>query len=58
MRFQMITKSAHYEPNPDHPTIRLMRKLSTRQGFIDEVYTRLPAEKTMLKHTGQWSMIT
>ncbi len=44
--------------NPDHPTIRLMRKLSTRQGFMDEVYTRLPAEKTMLKHTGQWSMIT
>jgi len=40
--------------NPDHPTIRLMRKLSTRQGFIDEVYTRLPAEKTMVE--AYWSV--
>ena len=40
--------------NPDHPTIRLMRKLSTRQRFMDEVYTRLPAEKTMVE--AYWSV--
>lgn len=52
----MIIKSAHYEhqPRSPHPTIRMMRKLSTRQGFIDEVYTRLPAEKTMVE--AYWSV--
>ena len=34
--------------NPNDPTIRLMRKLSTREGFIDEVYTRLPEHRTMV----------
>lgn len=34
--------------NPNDPTIRLMRKLSTREGFIDEVYTRLPQHRTMV----------
>jgi len=34
--------------NPDNPFIHLMRKLSTRDGFIDEVYRRLPAHKTMV----------
>lgn len=34
--------------NPDDPTIKLMRKLSTREGFIDEVYQRLPAHRTMV----------
>ena len=34
--------------NPNDPTIRLMRKLSTREGFIHEVYTRLPQHRTMV----------
>ena len=34
--------------NPDDPSIRLMRKLSTREGFIDEVYTRLPSHRSMV----------
>lgn len=34
--------------NPDDPSIRLMRKLSTREGFIDEVYTRLPTHRSMV----------
>ena len=34
--------------NPDDPTIKLMRKLSTREGFIDEVYQRLPAHRKMV----------
>ena len=34
--------------NPDDPGIRLMRKLSTREGFIDEVYTRLPTHRSMV----------
>ena len=31
-----------------------MLKISTRQGFIDEVYTRLPGEKTMVE--AYWSV--
>ena len=34
--------------NPDDPAIRLMRKLSTKDGFIDEVYTRLPTHRSMV----------
>jgi len=34
--------------NADDPSIRLMRKLSTREGFIDEVYTRLPTHRSMV----------
>lgn len=34
--------------NPDDPTIKLILKLSTREGFIDKVYKRLPGHKTMV----------
>ena len=34
--------------NTDDPRIRLMRKLSTREGFIDEVYHRLPFHRSMV----------
>ena len=44
--------------NPDHSTIRLMRKLSTCQGFIDEVQIRLPAEKSMVEAYWSLEMIT
>jgi len=40
--------------NPEDPTIRMMRKISTRKGFIDEVYIRLPGEKTMVE--AYWSV--
>ena len=51
---QMIHDPHTMSFNPDDPTIKLMRKLSTREGFIDEVYTRLPAEKTMVE--AYWSV--
>ena len=34
--------------NTDDPRIRLMRKLSTREGFIDEVYHRLPFHRSFI----------
>ena len=40
--------------NPDDPAIRLMRKLSTRDGFIEEVYQRLPTHPTMVE--AYWSV--
>lgn len=40
--------------NPDDPSIRLMRKLSTREGFIDEVLNRLPLYKSQID--SYWSV--
>jgi len=40
--------------NPDDPSIRLMRKLSTREGFIDEVLNRLPIYKSQID--SYWSV--
>ncbi len=40
--------------NPDDPSIRLMRKLSTREGFIDEVLNRLPFYKSQID--SYWSV--
>ena len=34
--------------NPDDPSISMMRKLSTREGFIDEVYNRLPIPRSVV----------
>ena len=40
--------------NPDDPNVKMMRKLSTREGFIDEVYHRLPAHRNMID--AYWSV--
>ena len=34
--------------NPEDPNIKMMRKLSTREGFIDEVYQRLPQHRSLV----------